>query len=159
MCIRDRSRTTAKVRVCSSSGWARQVNKSTHVNNSLYARAGALGNRFYDRHCPHSACVCWAEIDSWRNVYIHYFCETATLALHQSLCPGPDVRVPVERVFFPSVRLRVRGLRWCFCLVVSTIHFVLWGWITMRFWSHHLDTSFKPSWRNVWTDWNSLPQE
>ena len=40
---------------------------------------------------------------------------------------------------FPSVRLRVRGLRWSFCLVVSTIHFVLWGWITMRFWSHHAD--------------------
>ena len=60
---------------------------------------------------------------------------------------------------FPSVRLKVRGLRWCFCLVVSTMHFVLWGWITIRFWSHHLDTSFKPFWRNVWIDWRSLPQE
>ena len=58
----------------------------------------------------------WIEIDSWRNVYIHYLCETATLALHQLLRPGSDVLVPVERVFLPSVRLRVRGLRWCFCL-------------------------------------------
>ena len=73
-------------------------------------------------------------------------------------------------MFVPSVRLSIRGLSWCFCLEANTMLFQSlssWGilpcdfghTILMRFWSHHFDASFKPSWRLWWTDSTFVPHE
>ena len=79
---------------------------------------------------------------------------------------SPSIVIPITLcsrtcsvMFVLSVRLSIRGLSWCFCLEANTMLFVFPGWTTMRFWSHHFDTSFKPSWRIHWTDSTFVPRE
>ena len=50
-----------------------------------------------------------------------------------------------------NLRSRIRGLSWCFCLVVITIDFVLSGLSIILFLLHQLSILSRPSWRLVLT--------
>ena len=80
--------------------------------------------------------------------------NSSSLVIPRTLCSRT-----CSVMFVPSVSLSIRGLSWCFCLETNTMLFVFPGWTTMRFWSHHFDTSFKPSWRLRWTDFTFVPCE
>ena len=77
----------------------------------------AWKKRFYERHCPHSAWTGWAEINSWINAYIYYLCD-CHFSSSSIITPSTRCSRTCWTGLFPSVRLRIRGLRWCFRLVV-----------------------------------------